>query len=104
VAKTDAAEAPLLPASRCVGNRWAGAALYPQNISHYAFAQVGPNLYVIAGVSDGAETPTVRRYNATTNVWTQLASFPGAPAESAPRPHITPARFMCWKAIAPYLK
>src|SRR3979409_409732 len=56
---------------------------YPTNIAHYAFAQVGQDLYVISGFSS-VIISTVNRYNATTNVWTARAPIPfGSEAPSA---------------------
>jgi hypothetical protein len=64
---------------------WTAATAYPTTIARYAFAQVGEDLYVISGLSTGG-TPvnTVRRYNATTNVWTSRADIPvGSEAPAA---------------------
>jgi hypothetical protein len=57
---------------------WATATAYPIPIARYAFAQNGEDMYVISGVTSAALTPTVRRYNATTNAWTSLADIPVA--------------------------
>jgi hypothetical protein len=56
---------------------WTAATAHPTTIARYAFVQVGEDLYVISGVSAGG-TPvkTVRRYNATTNLWTSRADIP----------------------------
>ena len=59
-------------------NPWTAAAVYPTTIGRYAFAQNGQDLYVISGVTSGVLTNAVRRYNATTNVWTPLANIPVA--------------------------
>ena len=68
-----------LPAasSSGAGNPWTAATAYPTAIARYAFAQVGEDSYVISGIVLGADVvSTVRRYNATTNVWTTLANIP----------------------------
>ena len=60
--------------------------MVPANIARYAFAQVGEDLYVLGGVSDGTRVNTVNRYNAVTNTWTPLAPIPvtsEAPAAAA---------------------
>jgi hypothetical protein len=62
---------------------WATATAYPIPIGRYAFAQNGDDMYVISGVTSGALTPTVRRYNATTNAWTSLADIPVASEAAA---------------------
>src|SRR5207247_7081821 len=61
---------------------WVAGAVYPRNIVRYAFAQVGENLYVLGGVSDGTRVPDVNKYNATTNTWTPLAPIPGMASEA----------------------
>jgi hypothetical protein len=58
-------------------NPWTAATAYPTAIARYAFVQVGQDSYVISGVILGADVvSTVRRYNATTDVWTPLANIP----------------------------
>src|SRR5438093_11050265 len=57
---------------------WVPAAVYPRTITRYAFTQVGEDLYVLGGVSDGTRVPDVNKYNATTNTWTPLAPIPVA--------------------------
>ena len=51
---------------------WSPAAASPA-VARYAFAQVGEDLYVISGEGVAGAVTTVKRYNATTNVWTTLA-------------------------------
>ncbi len=64
---------------------WTAATPYSTTIARYAFVQVGEDLYVISGVSStNAVVKTVRRYNATTNVWTSRADIPvGSEAPAA---------------------
>src|SRR2546430_1209711 len=57
---------------------WVASSPYPINIVRYAFAQVGENLYVIGGVSDGDRVSDANKYNATTNTWSSLAPIPVA--------------------------
>jgi hypothetical protein len=64
--------APLAP----LPGSWVAAAPYPVVISRYAFVQIGEDFYVISGISGGANTDAVNRYNATTNTWTPLALIP----------------------------
>ena len=45
-------------------------------VGRYAFAQVGEDLYVISGAGANGTVTTVKRYNATTNVWTTLTPIP----------------------------
>ena len=60
------------------GNPWTAATAYPTNIIEYGFAQVGQDMYVISGIANGARVDVMRRYNATTNVWTLRANIPVA--------------------------
>lgn len=63
---------------------WTPATPYPTAVFGYAFAQDGENMYVIGGDDDN-QTPyltAVRRYNASTNVWTSLADIPTGSIES----------------------
>jgi hypothetical protein len=69
---------PEEPAPSAPNASWAVATTYPIPIARYAFAQNGDDMYVISGVTSGALTPTVRRYNAVTNAWTPLADIPVA--------------------------
>src|SRR5262249_40128149 len=57
---------------------WVPGAVYPRTIVRYAFGQVGQDLYVIGGVSNGQRVGDVNKYNATTNTWTPLAPIPVA--------------------------
>src|SRR5687767_4303807 len=50
---------------------WTAAAPCPATLSRYAFAQDGENFYVIS--DNSANGHALRRYNATTNVWTSLS-------------------------------
>jgi hypothetical protein len=76
--------APVVNAPAFVPTNWTAAATYPTTIARYGFAQVGQDLYVISGVSNGAIVNTVNRYNATTNVWSPLAPIPvGSEAPAA---------------------
>src|SRR5262245_52826343 len=59
-----------------VGATWIPATPYPMTIVRYAFAQVGNDLYVLGGVSNGTRQSAVTRYNATTDVWTPRAPIP----------------------------
>ncbi len=62
---------------------WTPAAV-ASAVGRYAFAQVGEDLYVISGASGAGVVKTVRRYNATTNVWTTLMLIPlGSEAPAA---------------------
>ena len=73
VSPREAPAAPSLPAT----NPWTAATPFPTTIARYAFVQVGEDLYVISGVSSSqVVVKTVRRYNATTNVWTSRADIP----------------------------
>ena len=49
-----------------------------RTIVRYAYAQIGEDLYVLGGVSDGTRVPDVNKYSATTNSWTPLAPIPVA--------------------------
>jgi 6-phosphogluconolactonase (cycloisomerase 2 family) len=60
------------------GNPWAAATACPGSMDRYAFAQNGEDFYVISGFAVGGNTTAVRRYNATTNIWTSLANIPAA--------------------------
>ena len=60
------------------GNPWAAATACPGSMDRYAFAQNGEDFYVISGFVVGGNTTAVRRYNATTNIWTSLANIPAA--------------------------
>ena len=62
---------------------WTAAAVSPA-VVRYAFAQTGEDLYVISGESAAGPVTTVKRYNATTNVWTTLMPIPvGSEAPAA---------------------
>jgi Kelch motif len=62
---------------------WTAAAVSPA-VGRYAFAQVGEDLYVISGAGAAGVVTTVKRYNATTNVWTTLMPIPvGSEAPAA---------------------
>jgi N-acetylneuraminic acid mutarotase len=63
---------PLVPLS------WSAGLAYPQTICRYAFAQVGEDVYVIGGVSNGTRQTTVRKYSPAANTWTLLAPIPVA--------------------------
>ena len=81
------AAAPLLPTSS-----WTAASSCPAAVSRYAFAQNGEDFYVISGRANGPIVDTVRRYNATTDVWTSLANIPvgsEAPAGAFPMVRFT---------------
>jgi hypothetical protein len=67
--------APLGPSNP---TSWIPGAVYPSTISRYAFAQVGSDIYVMGGVSNGTRVTTMNRYNASTNTWTPLAAVPVA--------------------------
>ena len=67
----------VLPAALGQTYPWTPAAPYPTSVARYAFAQVGEDLYVISGIGNSSAVLNgVRRYNATTNVWTSLADIP----------------------------
>jgi hypothetical protein len=72
VHSTLAPSAPLNPTS------WIPAAVYPTTIARYAYAQVGSDMYVIGGVSNGTRQTTMNRYDASTNIWTPRAAVPVA--------------------------
>src|ERR1700741_3394119 len=57
---------------------WVPGAAYPSTISRYAFAQVGSDIYVISGVSNGTRVTTMNRYDSSTNTWTPRAAVPVA--------------------------
>ncbi len=78
----DSAQKTEAPSGAVCVNPWATATAYPIIIGRYAFAQVGEDLYVIGGVSNGAIVATANRYNAGTNTWTPIADFL-APGEAA---------------------
>jgi dockerin type I repeat protein/Kelch motif protein len=62
---------------------WTAGAVSPP-VARYAFAQAGEDLYVISGEGAAGPVTTVKRYNATTNVWTTLAPIPvGSEAPAA---------------------
>ena len=63
---------PLNPTS------WVAGAAYPSTITRYAYVQVGSDMYVIGGVSNGSQVTTMNRYNASTNTWTPRAAVPVA--------------------------
>jgi len=63
---------PLNPTS------WVAGAAYPSTITRYAYVQVGSDMYVIGGVSDGTRVATMNRYSASTNTWTPRAAVPVA--------------------------
>ena len=65
------------PSPTCPPAGWIAAAPIPTAVARYAFAQDGEDLYVVAGDSAaGGETGSARRYNASTNNWTDLAPIP----------------------------
>ncbi len=67
----------VVPVTLAQSYPWTPAAPYPTPLARYAFAQVGEDLYVISGIGNSsAVLNSVRRYNATTNVWTSLADIP----------------------------
>ncbi len=67
----------VVPVTLAQSYPWTSAAPYPTPLARYAFAQVGEDLYVISGIGNSsAVLNSVRRYNATTNVWTSLADIP----------------------------
>ena len=60
---------------------WQAGTSYPEAVKRYGFAQNGEDLYVISGdTAGGGFTSALRRFNATTNIWTSLANIP-SPSE-----------------------
>ena len=56
---------------------WQAGTAYPEAVKRYGFAQNGEDLYVISGDTvGGGFTSALRRFNATTNIWTSLAPIP----------------------------
>jgi hypothetical protein len=72
------------PTPTCPPGPWTAAAPALNPVARYASVKVGEDLYVISGVTFGGVTNAVRRYNATTNVWTPAANIPvGSQAPAA---------------------
>ena len=65
-----------VPCTLCLANNWVAAQPYPQTIVRYAFTQVGDDFYILSGVSSGSVINNVRRYNALSNAWVDLAPDP----------------------------
>ncbi len=66
-------------------NAWVNATPYPEGIVRYAQAQCPGDFnsfYIIAGVSNGALVYDVRRFDANTNTWTDLASISSTTMEN----------------------
>jgi N-acetylneuraminic acid mutarotase len=57
---------------------WQSAQPHPVNIARYAFAQNGNDLYLVGGVSDGSVVSTARKYDANTNIWSNLNPVPAS--------------------------
>ena len=67
--------------TNCTANAWTDNSpqlVAPANILDQAVGVIGNNLYMFAGVGNGAFTTAARKFDSVGNTWTSLATFPAS--------------------------